>query len=126
MIMKSNQNIDVIEAPELHENTRSGRATWDERGNTVWEWQTAPGIYSKEISTQQLRVLQAKELQLVDQPPGITSTYSHWKRQYPDRFTRMPANPVRSSELVMPVRRKMSSSKSGLFDRFLKGLGLPD
>lgn len=113
---------DVIDAPEFHATTRSGRPTWDERGNTVWEWQTAPGIYSRDVSTQQLKTLQASELQLVDHTPGVTSTYSHWKRQYQDRFTRAPA---RDTELVMPAKRKNVPGKSGVLDQFLKHLGLP-
>lgn len=123
--MKSNRSIDLIDAPELHENTRSGRASWDERGNTVWEWQTAPGIYSKDINTQQLKILQAKELQLLDQPASATSTYSHWKRQYQDRSASMPVT-MRGSELVIPIKRKAPVSKNGLFDQFLKHLGLPE
>lgn len=113
---------DVIDAPELTETTRSGRATWDERGNTIWEWQTAPGIYSREVSAQQLQTLQANELKLVDQTPGVTATYSHWKRQYQDRFTRVP---VKETELVMPSKRKEQIAKSSFIDGVLKHLGLP-
>jgi len=126
--MKQTANTDVIEAPELAETTRSGRPTWDERGNTVWEWQTAPGIYSREVTPQQLQILQATELSLVDQRSlidsgrGHTSTYSHWKRHYQDRFTRVP---TRDTELVMPTMRKGEEQRSGLFDQFLKHLGLP-
>ena len=115
-------NSDVIDAPELHKNTCSGRPSWDERGNTVWEWQTAPGIYSREVSTQQLKILQATELRLLDQHPGITSTYNHWRRQYPNRV----AAPRHESELVMPTRRKDKENKNGMFDQFLKHLGLPE
>ncbi|HEX2583591.1 MAG TPA: hypothetical protein VHL14_00550 [Steroidobacteraceae bacterium] len=114
-------NADLIEAPELHETTRSGRPTWDERGNTVWEWQTSPGIYSREVNTQQLKVLQAAELQLMDNQPGYTSTYTHWKRQYQDRFTPAPRN---GTELVMPVTRREKAT-SGVVDTLLKKLGLP-
>ena len=116
------RNTDMIEAPELHENTRSGRATWDERGNTVWEWQTAPGIYSREISTQQLQTLQAAELHLVDQQPGITSTHNHWRRRYQNRFVSAHSN---ERELVMPVRRK-DTEKTSRFEQFLKRVGLPE
>lgn len=116
---------DTIDAPELTdvpETTRSGRATWDERGNTIWEWQTAPGIYSREVSAQQLQTLQANELKLVDQAPGVTATYAHWKRQYQDRFTRAPAT---ETELVMPSKRKVSVTKGSFIDGVLKHLGLP-
>jgi len=117
---RSTDTIDLIEAPELNETTRSGRATWDERGNTVWEWQTSPGIYSREVSSQQLQTLQAAELALIDHQPGYTSTYTHWKRQYQDRFTPAPRT---ESELVMPAARREKAV--GMFDTFLKKLGLP-
>jgi hypothetical protein len=122
--MKSPSNTDVIEAPEFHEAmnpSRSGRPTWDERGNTVWEWQTSPGIYSREVNTQQLKTLQATELQLLDQPPGYTSTYSHWKRQYQDRPTVAQSA---GTELVMPAKRR-GKAETGVVDTFLKKLGLP-
>lgn len=123
MTMKPHQNADIIDAPELHEHTRSGRATWDQRGNTVWEWQTAPGIYSKEISAQQLHLLQARELQLLDQYPGVTSTFSHWKRYYHHRHT-----PVcgQASELVIPARRKNAANSDGVLDQSLKKPELRD
>ncbi len=84
--MSTVHNTDLIEAPEFYENTGSGRATWDERGNTVWEWQTAPGIYSREVSAQQLQALQAAELHLIDQLPGVTLTHNHWRRRYQNPF----------------------------------------
>jgi hypothetical protein len=120
--MKTLSDTDVIDAPELTETTRSGRATWDERGNTIWEWQTAPGIYSREVSAQQLQTLQANELKLVDQTPGVTATYAHWKRQYQDRFTRAPA---KETELVMPAKRKDQASTASFLGGVLKHLGLP-
>jgi len=112
---------DLIEAPELHETTRSGRPTWDDRGNTIWEWQTAPGIYSREVSSQQLQSLQAAELKLVDHAPGYTTTYSSWKRRYQDRFTHAPRT---NTEFVMPGKPK-EKVLPGMFDSFLRRLGLP-
>jgi len=44
---------------------RSGRATFDSRGNAVWEWQTDTGEYSSE-TTQRLRAIEAPELSLED------------------------------------------------------------
>ena len=116
-------HIDIIDAPELHEQTSSGRATWDERGNTIWEWQTAPGIYSREVSTQQLQALQAAELELVDQYPGYPSTYSHWKRQYQSGSRSAPR---RENEMIVPARSSSTERGTTVFDQFLKGLGLTD
>ena len=44
---------------------RSGRATFDSRGNAVWEWQTDTGDYSTD-TTQRLRTIEAPELSLED------------------------------------------------------------
>ena len=58
---------DTIEAPDLNEaQTKSGRAVWDNHGNSSWEWQTQPGVYSADIDTQTLRMLQAPLLKLVE------------------------------------------------------------
>jgi hypothetical protein len=50
-----------IDAPEA---AFSGRPAFDRRGTTVWEWQTATGIYSRDASTTRVQRLQAPELSL--------------------------------------------------------------
>lgn len=55
-------------------DARSGRPVFDRRGTTVWEWRTAPGVYSRDASTTRVQKLQAPELTLektaiVKQPP---------------------------------------------------------
>jgi len=117
----------LIEAPELTDmkltdTTRSGRAAWDERGNTVWEWQTSPGIFSRDVSSQQLQSLQANELKLVDQHSRHSSACTQWKQNYQDRFTRAPTG---ETELIMPPKKKGVSGKHSVFDQFLRHLGLP-
>lgn len=61
-------SIDVIDASELLDDPKqcSGRAVWDERGNSIWEWQTQPGVYSRDISDHQLLQLEASHLTLLD------------------------------------------------------------
>ena len=70
---RSNSNaVDVIDAADLvATESRSGRAVWDDRGNTTWEWQTQPGVFSRDIDTVQLRALDASHshLQIVEHPP---------------------------------------------------------
>jgi hypothetical protein len=41
---------------------RSGRAGFDERGNSVWEWQLETGVYSRDVSTQKLKKLELGDL----------------------------------------------------------------
>jgi hypothetical protein len=59
---------DVIDGSELLDDPemRSGRATWDDRGNGIWEWQTQPGVYTRDISDHQLLELEASDLTLAD------------------------------------------------------------
>lgn len=97
---------DVVDAPDLRVATGSGRATWDERGNSIWEWQTAPGVYSREISSQQLHALEATELSLAEVAPleGEVTLWSRNTKQVAQRNKRTP---------------------SYSFDTFLKRLGLP-
>jgi hypothetical protein len=45
---------------------KSGRAVFDE-GRTVWEWQTATGVFERHVSEEQLARLENAGLQLVDQ-----------------------------------------------------------
>jgi hypothetical protein len=70
---------DVIDGSELLDGpeTRSGRATWDDRGNGIWEWQTQPGVYTRDISDHQLRQLEASNLTLADNgaPSSPTKEY---------------------------------------------------
>lgn len=48
---------------------KSGRAVFDEYGGTVWEWQTATGVFERHVSEEQLSRLEASDLQLVEPLP---------------------------------------------------------
>src|SRR5262245_58527377 len=56
---------------------RSGRATFDSRGNPIWEWQLETGVYSRDVNTQKLKKLDLGELSIADsgihQRPDIAS-----------------------------------------------------
>lgn len=47
---------------------KSGRAVFDE-GRTVWEWQTATGVFERHVSEEQMSRLEASDLRLVEQSP---------------------------------------------------------
>lgn len=120
----SNNSCDVIEAPDLVTQGASGRATWDERGNGVWEWQTQPGVFTREISSQQMTQLEANQLQLVDAFPRrnfeglwihdtdrtLDATYT------PSDFARAVQETVRRPATQIAKRRG--------FDTFMRRLGL--
>ena len=48
---------------------KSGRAVFDD-GRTVWEWQTATGVFERHVSEEQRSRLEASDLRLVEQPPA--------------------------------------------------------
>jgi len=52
------------ESPEVEK--KSGRVGFDERGNSVWEWQLETGVYSRDITTQKLRKLDLNELSIAE------------------------------------------------------------
>ena len=63
--------------PPSDDSRRSGRAAYDERGNSVWEWQLETGVYSRDISTQRLKKLDLNDLSIAEtavhpRPPGLT------------------------------------------------------
>jgi hypothetical protein len=64
------------ESDDPNADKRSGRISYDERGNSVWEWQLETGVYSRDISTQRLKKLDLNDLSIADtainqQPPGL-------------------------------------------------------
>lgn len=64
------------ESADDQADKRSGRISYDERGNSVWEWQLETGVYSRDISTQRLKKLDLNDLSIADtathqQPAGL-------------------------------------------------------
>jgi len=57
---------DEIESPDVDapDAPSSGRPVFDRRGTTIWEWQTATGVYSRDASTTRVQKLQAPGLSL--------------------------------------------------------------
>ena len=58
--------VPTVGAPEPSGEKRSGRVSYDERGNSVWEWQLETGVYSRDVSTQRLRKLELGELSIAE------------------------------------------------------------
>ncbi|WP_129642029.1 hypothetical protein [Peristeroidobacter agariperforans] len=82
-------------------NRKSGRAVFDD-GRTVWEWQTATGVFERQVSDEQLARLENAGLQLVEQvyegraiygEPANQAAHSARKQVFVGR----PAPVVRSS-----------------------------
>lgn len=52
------------------ESRKSGRAALGDRGDSVWEWQVATGVFERDVTTQQLRTLEARDLEIVEFSPS--------------------------------------------------------
>ena len=50
-------------------DNKSGRVAFDSHGNPIWEWQTAPGVFETDVTTQRLKKLEAAELSLAATQP---------------------------------------------------------
>jgi len=58
------------------DDQRSGRISYDDRGNSVWEWKLETGVYSRDINTQRLKKLDLNDLSIAEtathpRPPGL-------------------------------------------------------
>ena len=49
---------------------RSGRVAFDARGQAIWEWEIAPGVFSTDPGTDHLEVLDASASPLSLEEPG--------------------------------------------------------
>ncbi|MFL6549620.1 MAG: hypothetical protein ACJ8OJ_13060 [Povalibacter sp.] len=56
----------------VQDSRKSGRAVESDRGHTVWEWQTATGVFQRDVTDDQLRRLEAPHLKIVEFAPSET------------------------------------------------------
>jgi hypothetical protein len=62
---KTPQSSKELEQGDGVSDKSSGRVTFDSRGNSVWEWKSEEtGKYSRDVSTQRLKKLEAPELSI--------------------------------------------------------------
>lgn len=59
---------------------KSGRAVCSDRGDAVWEWQVATGVFERDVTDEQLRRLEAPDLQIVEFTPTDTGQQAVWNR----------------------------------------------
>jgi hypothetical protein len=64
--MSDRKDKDDAGPPPPAEGKRSGRVAFDERGNSVWEWQLETGVYSRDVNTQKLKKLELDELSIAE------------------------------------------------------------
>lgn len=60
---------EKAEAPNSPAEKKSGRVTFDARGNAVWEWSMSTGIFGRDVDSDRLKKLEAPDLKIADDPP---------------------------------------------------------
>jgi hypothetical protein len=82
---------------------KSGRAARDERGESVWEWQVATGVFQRDVTEAQLRELEAPDLQIVELPVAGAGSWIHDSLQSGAHPAR-PRYTVQASKVRAPAR----------------------
>ena len=98
------------EKPAAQRERKSGRAVFD-GGHTVWEWQTATGVFERHVSEEQLSRLEASNLRLVEQNSHEAGSAIYG-----------PAAEGRPSWESARQRKKVSTVTVGAFRQFLRRL----
>jgi hypothetical protein len=55
-------------AAQTHTDRKSGRAVFDNDGRSVWEWQTATGVFTRDVTDDQLSMLATVTLEIDETP----------------------------------------------------------
>lgn len=58
------------------EEQKSGRVTFDSRGNAVWEWSMSTGNFGRNVDTKRLKKLEASDLKLVEDPTSKEKAFT--------------------------------------------------
>lgn len=102
-------------ALEAAPERKSGRAVFDD-GRTVWEWQTATGVFERHVSDEQMSRLEASDLRLVEQSPPAKEAgraiYGSLQMGRNDSIARGRA----------PVRRSSAGASMGAFRQLWRRL----
>src|SRR5688572_18340384 len=94
---------------------KSGRAVFDQ-GRTVWEWQTATGVFQRQVSDEQFARLENAGLQLVEQeqPYEGRAIYGETGSQ--------PAHTTRKQEFVGRPAPVVRTTSTGTLRQFWRRL----
>jgi hypothetical protein len=90
---------------------KSGRASFDADGRGIWEWQTATGVFERNVTEEQVAKLEDTTLSIVEDAQS-TGTHIYAPATH--------ATPVKSAPRKAPVK---STEPSTVLSRLLKRFG---
>ena len=61
----------VVEFPRR----KSGRASFDADGRSIWEWQTATGVFERDVTSEQLAKLEDSNLSILEDEQTTGTIY---------------------------------------------------
>jgi hypothetical protein len=88
----ANRSSGVGDDRQAPPERKSGRTVFDESGHGVWEWQTATGVFQKDVTDQQLQRLEAPNLALVEQVPSEEHVWAERTGGYGRTSNRTPVH----------------------------------
>lgn len=106
---------DKLASMQAAPDRKSGRAVFDE-GRTVWEWQTATGVFERHVSEEQLARLENAGLQLVDQATEGRAIYGA------DQTGSQVAHSTRKRVFVGRPAPGVRPTATGVFRQFFRRL----
>ena len=86
---------------------KSGRATFDADGRSIWEWQTATGVFERDVTSEQLAKLEDSNLALIEDDPanGTTTVYGNVAPAKARTRSAAPVKPVTSTVLSRLLKK---------------------
>ena len=89
----------AAEEAGAQQSRKSGRAVFSDDGRSIWEWQTSTGVFSQNITDEQLGRLEAPHLELVERAEPVQQRVS----ERPSRAAPKAAAPARAK--ARPVEK---------------------
>lgn len=85
---------------------KSGRATFDANGRSIWEWQTATGVFERNVTSEQLAKLEDSNLSIVDDDAASgTTIYGSVAPARMSARSAAPSKPVPSTVLSRLLKK---------------------
>ena len=98
---------------------KSGRASFDCDGRSIWEWQTATGVFTRNVTEDQLAQFAAAEWEIIESPASNTERVAAYDGHRSPRVANVPS---KQSPRRPPGQKKPGNSVAIRLFRRLAGI----